>query len=60
VEKDWCVVHLVLENGKTLVMVEVNLAQKFKFIARAFKQKLSVWSDMAGFFIFMLLIKDFF
>ena len=53
-EKDWCVVHLVLKHGKTLVMVEVNLAQKFKFIAWAFKEKLSIRPDMAGSFIFML------
>ena len=59
-EKDWCVVHLVLKHGKALVMVKVNLAQKFKFIAWAFKEKLSIWPDMAGSFIFMLLIKDFF
>jgi hypothetical protein len=37
VEENWSVVHLVFEHCKTLEMVEVYLAEKFKLIALSFK-----------------------
>jgi hypothetical protein len=60
VEENWSVVHLVFEHCKTLEMVEVYLAEKFKLIALSFKEQLTIWSNVAGSFVLVLLVEDFF
>ena len=59
-EENWSVVHLVFEHCKTLEMVEVYLAEKFKLIALSFKEQLPIWSNVAGSFVLVLLVEDFF